>query len=314
MMLQTAFNTVGMKIHAYSPEILTGVAIAANIGGLIFASKAALKLQGHLDDLNEKKAAIKENEGKTFVLKDGSDAVYDSQMVKDDMVIAYRDIIFKIFKDYLPVAALTVGSMALLISSNNIHAERNAGMAAAYSALAGAFAAYRKRVTDAEGSKKDEEYLHGTNNDLIGTEIDESSMAAEYEKISKNQYPYSAYARTFDNDNPNWKDNPFNNLTFLEAQERILNDRLIARGYLFLNEVYDALGFDRSQAGNMVGWVYDPKDPNRENRIDFGMYRINGDTKEFNTYPRMEFLYGMSDSTVLDFNVDGPIYDILRRF
>lgn len=311
MTLQTAFHTVGAKINAYSPEILTGVAIAANIGAMIFASRATLRLQDHLDSLNENKEILQNGVGKKVHLSDDTEVDYTEEMHKNDMMVLYRDTIVKIFRDYLPAGALAVGSIALMISSNNIHAERNAGMAAAYSALAGAFAAYRKRVTDAEGSEKDKEYLHGVKKEIV-TEVDEKGKKHKVEKLTKDDGPYSPYAKLFSTMNPNWKENPINNLTFLEAQERILNDRLIVQGYLFLNDVYDALGFSRTQAGNMVGWVYNPKDPNRENVIDFGLYHLTGDAEADER--RADFVNGHEDSVMLDFNVDGPIYEILRQF
>lgn len=311
MTLPTVFHTVGVKINAYSPEILTGVAIAANIGAMIFASRATLRLQDRLDYLNESKETLQNGVGKKVQLSDGTEVDYTEEMHKNDMMVLYRDTVVKIFRDYLPAGALAVGSIALMISSNNIHAERNAGMAAAYSALAGAFAAYRKRVTDAEGSEKDKEYLHGVKKETV-TEVDEKGKKHKVEKLTKDDGPYSPYAKLFSTMNPNWKENPINNLTFLEAQERILNDRLIVQKYLFLNDVYDALGFSRTQAGNMVGWVYDPKDPNRENVIDFGLYHLTGDAEADER--RADFVNGHEDSVMLDFNVDGPIYEILRQF
>lgn len=311
MTVQSMFHAFGAKVNAYSPEILTGVAIAANIGAMIFASKATLHMQEHLDYLNESKSTLKQGVGKNIELKDGTEIVYDEQMFQNDTMVLYRDTIVKIFKDYLPAAALAVGSIVLMISSNNIHAERNAGMAAAYSALAGAFAAYRKRVVDAEGDEKDKEYLHGIKKEVV-TKVDEKGKKHKEEQLVKDDGVYSPYAKLFSTMNPNWKENPINNLTFLEAQQRILNDRLIVQGYLFLNDVYDALGFARTQAGNAVGWVYNPKNPNRENMIDFGLYHITGNEEADSK--RADFVNGFEDSVMLDFNVDGPIYDVLRKF
>lgn len=46
----------------------------------------------------------------------------------------------------------------------------------------------------------------------------------------------------FDGDNPNWSKDKNFNIMFLLAQERYLHDLLKARGYLYFNQIYEALG------------------------------------------------------------------------
>lgn len=46
----------------------------------------------------------------------------------------------------------------------------------------------------------------------------------------------------FDRNNPNWSTNEGFNSMFLLAQERYLHDLLKARGYLYFNQIYEALG------------------------------------------------------------------------
>ena len=90
---------------------------------------------------------------------------------------------------------------------------------------------------------------------------------------------------------------------FLHAQQEYFNNMLRARGHVFLNEVYDALGIQRTSAGSMVGWVM-RKDGKGDNFIDFGIF--DGDK------PRArDFVNGYERSILLDFNVDGVIYDLI---
>jgi hypothetical protein len=91
-------------------------------------------------------------------------------------------------------------------------------------------------------------------------------------------------------------------MMFLRAQQTYFNNILISRGHVFLNEVYDALGIDRTEAGAIVGWVIGGGD----NKIDFGIF--DGEN------PRTRaFVNGYEHSILLDFNVDGVIYDLFTK-
>lgn len=92
-----------------------------------------------------------------------------------------------------------------------------------------------------------------------------------------------------------WEKDHECNKAFLKCTENYLNDRLYAKGYLFLNEVYSALGVARTQLGQLVGWVYDPENPLWDNYVDLDISndRNNNDENVF----------------VLDPNVDGFILD-----
>ena len=67
------------------------------------------------------------------------------------------------------------------------------------------------------------------------------------------------YARIFDDSCPGWCNDPECNLLYLKQQERWCNDMLQKKGYVFLNDVYDILGFPRTKIGQVVGWIYDKK-------------------------------------------------------
>lgn len=64
------------------------------------------------------------------------------------------------------------------------------------------------------------------------------------------------YSRFFDENNQLWtKDNVMNRFT-LNNQRKYIYDLLATRGYLFLNEAYDMLGFSRTKNRQLVGWTY----------------------------------------------------------
>jgi len=90
---------------------------------------------------------------------------------------------------------------------------------------------------------------------------------------------------------------------FLKAQQNYFNNMLQARGHVFLNEVYDALGMERSSSGTVVGWVI-RKDGQGDNFIDFGIF--DGESERARA-----FVNGYERNIRLDFNVDGVIYDLI---
>lgn len=106
----------------------------------------------------------------------------------------------------------------------------------------------------------------------------------------------SPYARFFDEASANWVKDPEINHIFVQCQQNFANNLLIARGHLFLNEVYDMLGIDRSSAGQVVGWVISG---DGDNFVDFGMFEAHS----------ARFVNGYERSILLDFNVDGVVVD-----
>lgn len=111
----------------------------------------------------------------------------------------------------------------------------------------------------------------------------------------------SDFARFFDDTCPSWTEEAEFNLIFLRQKQMYANSLLKAKGHLFLNDVYDLIGIPRTKAGTIVGWIYNENDPNCSNFIDFGLY----DTS------KSKFVNGYNPTILLDFNVDGPILDLI---
>jgi hypothetical protein len=110
----------------------------------------------------------------------------------------------------------------------------------------------------------------------------------------------SIYARFFDESCPSWNTNGEYNLIFLNCQQKYANDLLNSRGHVFLNEVYDMLGTPRSTAGSVTGWLK-TEDGSTVNFVDFGIYDEDHVVRDF--------VNGAEGSILLDFNLDGVIYD-----
>jgi hypothetical protein len=116
----------------------------------------------------------------------------------------------------------------------------------------------------------------------------------------------SVYARFFDEYNRNWQPQGMYNQIFLSCQQNYANDMLRSRGHVFLNEVYDMLGFDRTPAGAVVGWILGDNCENQggDGYIDFGVF-------EGDRHSGQRFVNGFEPSILLDFNVDGEIYKLI---
>ena len=92
---------------------------------------------------------------------------------------------------------------------------------------------------------------------------------------------------------------------FVIKQQDWANEKLRAKGFLFLNDVYKSLGMQETQAGQIVGWVYDKNKPSGDNYVDFNIF--NG------SEPSRAFVNGYEKAILLDFNVDGPILNCLEK-
>lgn len=66
---------------------------------------------------------------------------------------------------------------------------------------------------------------------------------------------YTTYGHAFDESNSCWDPRPEYNMAFLQAQASYLQHVLDTQGHLFLNEVYDNLGMERTPAGQVMGWL-----------------------------------------------------------
>lgn len=297
----------GLTLQKHSPEILLVLGITGTVASAILACRATLKVEGVLDEHKEKVDKVHYAWEK---VKDGEIPLdnYSEQDYKKDLVVAYTQTTVNFIKLYGPAITLGVASIACIIGSHGILRKRNIALVAAYKAVEEGFNAYRKRVVEEHGEEADYMYKNGLHKQEI-TEMAYTDADGVKHKAQKKQVlvedpnGLSVYARFFDESCEQWSKNPEYNLMFLRAQQNYYNDMLKSRGHVFLNEVYDALGIPRTQAGAIVGWVIGE---NGDNFIDFGVF--DGDR------PRArDFVNGYERSILLDFNVDGVIYDLFTK-
>ena len=308
MEMKKIINKVKFNVVKHSPEILMGLGIAGVITSTVLACRSTLKVQEILDYKEENMNNIKE------VLAEGREDYTDEDARKDKTIIMTTTVI-RLMKLYVPSVIIGAGSIACLLESHNVMRNRNAGLAAALAATTESFKQYRERVTEKYGDEVDKEMRYG-----IKKEKKEKDGKKTKEEIvvGCDEKELSGYARYFNENNINWSDDPQFNLMFLRQNQNWANDKLISQGYLYLNDVYEALGFPKSKAGQVVGWVYDPNNNEHgDNYVDFGIYDLNVKgyrnemTNDTIAEERQDFVNGYRNSILLDFNVDGNIWETM---
>jgi hypothetical protein len=266
------------------------------VGTVVFAARATLKIEEILDEHNELK-------DKMEVVHESGSAEYSEQDYRKDLTKLYFRTAYRLGKLYGPAVLVGAASIAALTGAHVTLNRRYAGVVAAYSALDKGFREYRERVLKEVGPDKEREFRYDMEERTIVEETPEGPVTKTVKQIKKDGLP-SIYARIFDEHNStSWSKEPHYNAMFLRAQQNYANDRLRATGYLFLNDVYEMLGMNRSPEGQLVGWVLDGG--NSDNYVDFGVF------DKHNMYEAMQFVNGNELSIVLDFNVDGVIYDLI---
>lgn len=278
----------------YSPEIL----LVAGIGGLfvsgIMIAKGHQKASDWIDAFNCEKYSLQ---------KDASDMPEEwCRRRKKEIVVTCAK---EVTKAYAPGVSLAVLSTTCILGSHGIMKKRNIALAAAYKTMEQTFSDYRKRLIEDVGEDADRKYYYGIETEEVTEDaVDENGKKKKVKKTVetiKNPGEHSIYARYFDEGSTQWSKTPEYNLLFLKNTQNYMNDLLHSRGHVFLNEVYDALGLEHSQAGAVVGWIMGE---GRDNCIDFGIF--NQDE------PRVRaFVNGYENVILLDFNVDGVIYDLI---
>jgi hypothetical protein len=131
---------------------------------------------------------------------------------------------------------------------------------------------------------------------VVTIKLDEVEVNQNVYPVDSERYSVGPYARWFNEKSLAWTKDPEKNKFFLMRQQDYANEKLKAKGYLFLNELYDMVGIPKSKAGQVVGWMLNG---DGDGYIDFGLFSHNNE----------DFINGYKNSILLDPNVDGIILD-----
>jgi hypothetical protein len=282
------FHRGWLLTKKFSPQILTGIGAVGVVTSSVLASKATLSLAPIVDE-------IKGNVAVANDLKHTKTAdEYSSTQYKKDITQSYLRGGLDIAKLYGPAFTTMTLSLVCLASAQGIMHKRNATLVAAYKSVEQTFSEYRKRVIEEYGVDKDADFRAGVRT------VEETDADGNVTTVTKfDGSRASRYARFFDETNPNWEKKAEYNMLFLKSVQNHMNDMLHVRGHVLLNDVYDRLGIDRTPEGALVGWLMGGVG---DNYVDFNIY-------DFQSAAKRDFVNGIEPSILLDFNVDGVIYE-----
>lgn len=301
--LSRNIHKLGLQLKKNSPEILLVAGVVGVVTSAVMACKATTKVNDVLANAKDQTDKVHQ------VLADENvpEEQYSAEDGKKDLAIIYVQTGLNLVKLYGPSVVLGGLSIASILASNNIMRKRNVALAAAYTAVDTSFKEYRNRVVDRFGKNIDRELRYDIKAEEIEcVDVDENGNEVVTTEIVNVGHDHSDYAKCFDECNPNWTRDADLNFCFVKQVQNFMNDKLKMDGYVFLNDVYAALGFPKTRVGQLAGWLHPDAYPNAKGDgfIDFGMYDIN------NAGGR-NFVNGYERSVWLEFNVDGPIYNLI---
>lgn len=293
---------LGIKKH--SPEILVVTGIGTGIVAAIIACKQTIKANGIVAIARENLQHI-ENAKE---LAANNEVEYTEEDEQADRETIGKQITIGMVKTYALPVGLGILSITCILAGHHILKKRNVALAAAYSALSTDFMNYRKRVVDKYGKDVDFMLKNGLEKQIVANQVVDPETGevkeTKEEVLTYDGDKLSQYARVFDEvGSTQWTPSADHNRAFLLMEQNYFNERIRTRGYIFLNEVYERLGFRPTKAGSVVGWVYQNAD---YEGIDFGIFTAH-------TQKAAEFLEGTEPSIILDFNVQGDILSLVTE-
>ena len=292
------------KLSEVSPTTLVVGGIAVGIGAAVVACKETKKAEPIIAEAKEHLATIDEAK------KAGVTAyreVYTKHDYAKDLFKQYSSTGVKLVKVYWPALALGSLSVTMILAGHHIISKRYVAAVGAYKALSDTFEDYRKRVADKYGEEEEKNLRYNLTDEVIHEADQENGVTSE-RKVKKQLGNYAVGTeRIFHGDKydenghliergtagfDSGLNGTINNARFLEIKEQYCNDLLKAKGYLSLNRVYEELGFEATEEGQLNGWRYDP---NQTHQVTFGLNNLLNDQTR-------DFMLGQANDILLTFN------------
>ena len=300
-----ALSTCTFFARKHAPEIMISSGLVG-FGATIFETVKATNKTN--DILEERDKQLK------FGMK--QDAVNVRLLNEEEKSKVKIDARKALLKTWAPVATTALASTALIIGGYRVINGRYVATAVAYKTLEAGFERYRDNVTKEFGADTDWRMANNiTKEELeaIKKEQRENQQIAEDNKgkKKKDRKPYKKACEQerkylFDEYSPYWKRwwTPTQFLEFIRFKRNQLQDKFELQGYLFVNDVLEAFGLEKTAEGQVVGWI---KKRGKSTIISVGLDELP--TEE------LERILATRDNSNLRFwlkmNPDGIIYNLI---
>lgn len=266
----------------HSPELLIIAGTVGLVATVVESCKSTLKFQEALDLHKERMKKLDQIEiDKTVGRATPEQEAIDISQSRMSVRIETAKAAIKVY--YKP-AVLGILTAAAYMGAAGIFKKR-------YLTMAGAFVQLFDEKTELE---KELSSLRAENK-TIDAHVDEETGEVVEDTVTPADEK-NIFVRIFDETNPNYEKDRLADQRYLTQMQRFANDRLDRQGHLFLNDVLDMLGYEKTQTGQMFGWIRDEYH-NSVSPIDFGIDNIR-------TNPMKVFSNGSKLPIVLTFNVD----------
>lgn len=288
-------------VKEHSPVLLLGVGFIGFTATTVLACRATLKMSEVLEK-GEKDLQAMEN------LEKSTNELDHEEVKKASLGVKLKTAI-DIAKLYAPAVIVGAVTLTAITGSHVILKRRHAGVVAAYTTLDSMFKRYRSNVVADAGEDKDREYRFGVvEKEIVDPEsgLVETARGIDAEEVKKRTKEFSDYAVMFGRENDHWEPSTRQNILYLQSVIRYFEDRLRLKGRVFLNEIYEYMGYEPTEAGTQVGWIRNADAIGEgDGFISFGLER--------NTENAVKFMNGTLSDVILDFNVDGIITHHLKK-
>lgn len=216
--------------------ILTCIGAGGMIATVILAVKATPRAIDNILTAQTSKGEemLRGNrEGTVIQAKDGS-----YELPK----LTHMETVQACWKDYIPTAAVGIGSLACIFGANVLSRRQQAALMSAYAVLDSAFQSYRGKVNDIFGKGADA---------VVMREVEREQEYRRDDDVPPwdvaQTFYLEGYPRFFERTMEQVKDAEYH-----------INRNLILRGDVTFNEFLDFLGLEKVAGGDKIGWnLYD---------------------------------------------------------
>lgn len=283
-------GAVKLAAKAHAPTIMVVTGVVSMGASVVTASRKTLSIEEtlapHVESLEKIQKGLELN-------LNG----YDNKAAQKDKGIVYGRVSLDLAKLYAVPGVLFVGGACLVFGGHRIMLKRNATLALAFTGLKKSFDAYRQRVRDEFGPMVDQGMLTGHKQIEV---IDDDGKVQVVNTRDWDATQTDPYNRIFgEGETSQWIDDIAVNRLFIQQQQRMAQILLGNRGYLYLSEVYEALGFPETDISRVVGWKagFNPDGSKEIPVVDFGLDKALPD----------DWMHSRQKAIYLDFNCQGLI-------